>query len=1633
MSEQNRRHNSARDRSRGKQGEGARAPGRAGSREAGAAPQQLASQMGNRGFAQWLQTQSLPVLAPRFGIAPGSVSLRADDAAGRRASALHARGYNEGNEIGVAPGLGAAQAEETLAHELAHVAQRRGGTTATAWPVGTLERAELQATQAAGAALAGARPQLGAFQAGGALLDAPKAKRGAPSKYSLQVQQIRQWRAEGKNVLYQIYRIHLLNLYPGASAQDVAACLATLGELYYTGNLDQDLQRATDKNGGILPVKILPNLHGKMQAWILKEKKVDVGALDPQQSGSPDGSKEGEGGGGTGEGGGAGKGEGEGAGAGKKEAEPGLSSEPGTPVKAASLDEAVEKVQEEIEAGKPTVETVEADKRKHIWPAEISDPEQRKAILQVMKDIVGEPMELPKEDPTQVPEKLKSDEAAFLLKIAMFDKATRDAIVGKLKGGSGLKPPDDGRSLADVLDTAIANVQLEQHAGELGLEIDKAKNTDPSKQPIENRPVHGRIVNLSGALSPRERSVWKFRVEDDRDAFRVPHIYIAWAAYKRNDDGSTGEKVSSENTHHIAVREQGILNDSEFDFTVYDTGTYVVKAIVNHNFFRPAYFEEPFVVEDEFLQGQRQFEEGHGDLVAKDKGWDAELFDEGGNFDYRLGRKRYGTLKDDVHATTNEELAEQLRKQKQAIRASVDALIKADPDRKEALEEAYKDREEEIDKQIAKITSLGGSTALVARGQFVSRVRGVEDATLQLACTISEVPSPDGKSTHFMGYLHDATPRASNKVNHFEAGPAPAVETVQRQLFLKVADAYPFGTISVLFQGYDYKNDKPTQNFVQFQKKTDTVGKDIESVVFDETVDTLVNVVGFVLSIIPVTAPIGITMLIAYNSAKAISENVDDWETGNFEKKKASIALADLVLNLLPMAPKVVKVGKTAYYVIKAASLGGTVVLMTAVGLDQVKQLRANNIDVLARKMQEYEKLKKDNPANPLIANGTLLREIEKLKKDTGNATRDVFFKLAGQAVFMHAVSTGVETGLAGLKPGPVETKLLPGAKERSKAVGSMEEAGLFKHQEGAKPRYDYNEGKVIGDGNTINEQKFNTLGKEAAADRALEAAGVSKADRAKVGGEIAALGAEVRKGLSTQVVHAADGTPALIVRPGAGAAEIRGALKTAKAAAPGKHFKPQPLPKSPSQEKLGGLINDQLSKGAREKLGKVVVEIVPEGTFGPSKTRAQVVQHKGKTIVRFEGEPRPGVVAEEIAHLEQLADPKFDAQTKVLAEVGGKDWSSVPDATKVEAHKARLVLEIDAQKKVIEQLQARPAPKDPKQLLTEVADVDAAFQNLEQLRHNLGETLSLSQQAKAGSLMDRPSFLDSRPTLANKRTTNRYPMPDGWTKMTQKEFVKAYREAYPDTTLTVEELKDRHRNGMRLNPESGRLKDPTLVDDPVPDIRAMKENPDSVPVADLKMGAAEKKRIQELLDARDAARRARDKALGKGDEEAAAQHAAKVNEASRQIGEEHSRAYMKEKYPDFEQMYPKDPTKPSRAGDFDQVWVKYGKNKSGKKVVIQVIVIEAKGGSARLGTRKAGALVVQQGTGAYFESILQSMEKGTPEMNKVAAMIRGLKPSEVEYKLVAAPVEMTEGARPRSQVLAVEVADFNLAKTLKP
>ncbi len=121
----------------------------------------------------------------RFGMSFAGVRLRTDEAAAQRAQRAGARAYTEGNEIGFAPGAYAPQTpagRRTLAHEFAHVAQRRGGNSGEKLPpMHTPMLAEWQAHRAASSVMSNTRPRVFAFAGHAPLYDNGKGSADDPA------------------------------------------------------------------------------------------------------------------------------------------------------------------------------------------------------------------------------------------------------------------------------------------------------------------------------------------------------------------------------------------------------------------------------------------------------------------------------------------------------------------------------------------------------------------------------------------------------------------------------------------------------------------------------------------------------------------------------------------------------------------------------------------------------------------------------------------------------------------------------------------------------------------------------------------------------------------------------------------------------------------------------------------------------------------------------------------------------------------------------------------------------------------------------------------------------------------------------------------------------------------------------------------------------------------------------------------------------------------------------------------------------------------------------------------------------------------------------------------------------------
>jgi hypothetical protein len=453
----------------------------------------------------------------------------------------------------------------------------------------------------------------------------------------------------------------------------------------------------------------------------------------------------------------------------------------------------------------------------------------------------------------------------------------------------------------------------------------------------------------------------------------------------------------------------------------------------------------------------------------------------------------------------------------------------------------------------------------------------------------------------------------------------------------------------------------------------------------------------------------------------------------------------------------------------------------------------------------------------------------------------------------------------------------------------------------------------------------------------------------------------------------------------------------------------------------------------------------------GSSIGLAAVEVRGGRPVVLVPDGVPPSVLREEAAHIEQLllmnrpAQGLTEAQRRVRTAAiafteARSRWASLTPEQKVTAHQSRLFLEEDAAMTVIRRLDADIAAG----VRPEAATVEAAWRNLEAIRHLSAELSDVRRAVRSGQTLEniRPDLLES-PVLYAKRAGATGATAPAWRLVDEDTFVREYRARYPDTSLTDAELRQRHQQQMRLNPGTGRLSGPEFVGVDVParylrggQAERLRLTPTGGQPGDefTRLDPTRRGQWDALLEARDRARHARDTAGTRGDVDARNQAQYRVNEASRQLGEMSGDIWVRHRYRTAELRYPP-PGAGSRSGDFDRV---YRCVDADGKVVW--VIIEAKGGAAELGSRRVGTQRVEQGTREYLDDVLNAMERSGGALRTAADEIRTARRTAgvgLRYVEVRAPVELTAAPAgtasgpglpsTRSSASSVEVKEFDL------
>jgi hypothetical protein len=678
-------------------------------------------------------------------------------------------------------------------------------------------------------------------------------------------------------------------------------------------------------------------------------------------------------------------------------------------------------------------------------PSDIS-VNDRETVQQLLRELFGGPAT--GAPPAQTPRALSHADVQALLDLARLPN--RQEILNQIRQARMGSNVTGTQSVADLIEIASAQRDRLTAAQAVGYQL--PQSSPDVQPPIVNRPVHGRILNESGLLVPSMEAKFEFETLDAVDALRVPYLDIQWYATRHGAAPGT-TPIRSERTRYVEVRDDSIINDRDFTVTFDRPGIYDIHAFVNHNFYLPRHFEIPVEVKTEHARLQEQEATagaGFGQAGAARQHRFSDVADQNRVVqvglalaspvtiplgflrpDDSMGLRSEGTLSNETFSTPGGSLGTG-RRQLQVEIEQLDRMIsqyRANGSANDLIEWAQQRRERLVATR-DRLDTLSGNAdnkPIAVQGSYITRVPGARGGPLELVAWFTYQPNPQGGGGTYYGHLFDHSQLVRNEDFHFQESDTN-YEAMMAKLFFDITRTYPNGTMSLSFQMYD--GITPTRRFVRFERVTDTLLNDVRSVLFSEPVSLIVNIAATVLTVFPPTAPIGITISIAYNGANAALNMADAMRTDTVRASNyVDIGLVALdVIPLIGRATRVIRAGGTTYRVVNAAQHAGMAYMFTDGAFQQVQQLRDGMITELAQLRDEITTLERTNPSDPSLADKR--RRATQLETRIRNAAAEVFTEMAlhqgltlgAMAAVGHAAEAHFENHPGARPPAPPES-----------------------------------------------------------------------------------------------------------------------------------------------------------------------------------------------------------------------------------------------------------------------------------------------------------------------------------------------------------------------------------------------------------------------------------------------------------------------------------------------------------------------------------------------------------------------------------------------------------------------------------
>jgi hypothetical protein len=565
----------------------------------------------------------------------------------------------------------------------------------------------------------------------------------------------------------------------------------------------------------------------------------------------------------------------------------------------------------------------------------------------------------------------------------------RAEIIAALQSSSGGAPPNPEETAADRFRRVMYAVDMQEEYARLGVTAD-----GDSRNRAFDWPVEARIVNHTDLLftgKKAEFSIDILSMQFQPVMVTVPWVHVTWIVR----EPAASRQVDRDWTRHLHRQEQ----PEHYEITFDNVGTYEINALVDHDDFLPNHFSILVEVKTE----DERFRELEG------RTYNSGMWGEVDPNSIEHGHEFYGTSATDTHdeGTRYEGVmpatcepgtpmpGAQLQQQIANVRAFMESG-RANADEMRWASE-YLEQMEGTQRQIEQRMANGQAQQLFVQGVYLARSGDAKSQELALVALAKQ------EGSDWRVEIFDTTQAFDSRNSHFsETG--STFRSAAEQTFTELCKSYPRGQMSLRMEILD-DNGASTGRFIGFELDCDSTWEAVRRTVWNPVTQVVVNIAGAVVAIfLPFTAPVIVPTLIAYNAVDTVATMVDLGARDALTFEDVMIGLGQIAIDVIPyigQATKLVKIGTTVYHLFEGLQLAGEAVLLSAQMTEEVQNIRFGVMRQAAEVHAQIQTLEQTNPSDPSLP--ALRQQFEDLRQQAATAWETVLVQTGSQIAVMRA------------------------------------------------------------------------------------------------------------------------------------------------------------------------------------------------------------------------------------------------------------------------------------------------------------------------------------------------------------------------------------------------------------------------------------------------------------------------------------------------------------------------------------------------------------------------------------------------------------------------------------------------------